>query len=154
MAKSGMLDARSVMANVGGLPVRPSSRRPTSSRPTNRSTCRSVSDEIVLTENVPVARNRGVWHATFRRDPQTIHLPGVDLPAVVTPENVALAVIVVVADVLDVPVVGDRSMRDRAFGFDVQAIHLPDVDLPAVVAPENVALTITVEVADALDMPV
>src|SRR6266508_4164801 len=91
----------------------------------------------------------------FRRDPQTIHLPDVNLAAVVAPKNVAaLAIIVVVADVLDMPIVADRSVDDGAFGFDLQAIHLPDVDLSAVVAPENVALPIAVEVADALDVPV
>src|SRR5215211_3436227 len=74
-----------------------------------------VSDEIVRTENVPVARNRSVWHAALRADRQAIHLPGVDLPAVVAPENVALAITVEVADVLDVPVVGNRSVRDAAF---------------------------------------
>jgi hypothetical protein len=46
---------------------------------------RGMSDEIVRTEDVPVARNGSVRHAAFRRDPQTIHLPEVDLPAVVTP---------------------------------------------------------------------
>src|SRR6266511_1099288 len=109
----------------------------------------------MLTENVPVARNRSVWRTTFRRDPQTIHLPDVNLAAVVAPENVAaLAIIVVVADVLDMPIVADRSVHHGAFGFHLQAIHLPDVDLPAVVAPENVALAIAVEVAEALDVPV
>src|SRR6266508_4631418 len=109
----------------------------------------------MLTENVPVARNRSVWRTTFRRDPQTIHLPDVNLAAVVAPKNVAaLAIIVVVADVLDMPIVADRSVDDGAFGFDLQAIHLPDVDLSAVVAPENVALPIAVEVAEALDVPV
>src|SRR6266540_2702736 len=109
----------------------------------------------MLTENVPVARNRSVWRTTFRRDPQTIHLPDVNLAAVVAPKNVAaLAIIVVVADVLDMPIVADRSVHDGAFGFDLQAIHLPDVDLPAVVTPENVALPVSIEVADALDVPV
>src|SRR5438445_6747940 len=108
----------------------------------------------MLTENVPVARNRSVWRTTFRGDLQPIHLPGVDLPAVVAPENVAaLAIIVVVADVLDMPIVADRSVHDGAFGFDLHAIHLPDVDLPAVVAPENVALAVTVEVARAVALP-
>src|SRR4029453_15584974 len=92
---------------------------------------RRGSDEIVRTEDVPVAGNRGVWHAAFRRDSQTIHLPGVNLPAVVAPEDVALAITVEVADVLDVVIVGNRGVRDAAFGFDPQAIHLPDVDLPA-----------------------
>jgi hypothetical protein len=53
-----------------------------------------VSDEIVLTENVPVARNRSVRHSTFRRDLQTIHLPDVDLPTVMElgwPSGFALA---------------------------------------------------------------
>src|SRR6266511_1851474 len=109
----------------------------------------------MLTENVPVARNRSVWRTTFRRDPQTIHLPDVNLAAVVAPKNVAaLAIIVVVADVLDMPIVADRSVHDGAFGFDPQAIHLPDVDRSAVVTPEKVALPIAVEVADALDVPV
>src|SRR6266498_2295842 len=109
----------------------------------------------MLTENVPVARNRSVWRTTFRRDPQTIHLPDVNLAAVVAPKNVAaLAIIVVVADVLDMPIVADRSVHDGAFGFDLQAIHLPDVDLPAVVAPQNVAVAVAIEVAGALDLPI
>jgi hypothetical protein len=35
---------------------------------------------------------------------QAIHLPRIDLPAVVPPKNVAVAIAVEVADVLDVPV--------------------------------------------------
>ena len=74
--------------------------------------------------------------AAFGFDPQAVHLPDIDLAAaVLTPENVALAVTVEVADVLDVPVVGDESVRDAALRLDPLAIHLPDVDLPAVVAP-------------------
>jgi hypothetical protein len=114
-----------------------------------------LSDKIVLTEDVPVARNRSVGHGTFSRDPQTVHLPDVNLPAVVAPENVAaLAVIVIVADVLDVPIGADRSVRDGAFHLDVQAVHLPDVDLASILAPENVAVAVTVEVAEALDVPI
>jgi hypothetical protein len=62
--------------------------------------------------------NRSVRHAAFGFNRQAIHLPDVDLPAVVAPENVAVAVTVEVADALDVPVVGDWSVRSAAFGFD------------------------------------
>src|SRR6266511_197295 len=85
--------------------------------------------------------------SAFGFDRQPIHLPEIDLPAVLAPQNVALPITVEVADALDVVVVGNRSVRDRAFCFDVQAIHLPEIDLPAVVAPENVALAVVVDVA-------
>jgi hypothetical protein len=75
--------------SVIGQRARARGSRWVSLRSTHPTTCTRVpagaSDEIVLTENVPVARNRSVWHATFRGDLQTIHLPGVDLPAVVAP---------------------------------------------------------------------
>src|SRR2546426_6544436 len=71
----------------------------------------------------------------------------IDLPAVMTPENVVVAVAVEVAGALNVPVSGNWSVRHAAFGFDRQAIHLPEIDLPAVVAPENAALAVVVEVA-------
>src|SRR5262249_27739051 len=108
---------------------------------------------ILRTENVPVARNRSVSHSTFRGDLQTIHLPEVNLSAIVAPENVALAVTVVVADVLDVPIRRDGSVRGSALRFDLQAIHLPQIDLPGVVPPKNIALQVAVEVADAFDVP-
>src|SRR2546430_7613027 len=89
-----------------------------------------------------------VCSSDLRLDLQAIHLPDIDLPIVVAPENVAVAVAVLRADALDMPIAGDRSVRDDAFRFNVQADHLPDVDLPAVVAPQNVALPIPVEVTE------
>src|SRR5262245_45937576 len=71
----------------------------------------SLRAPILRTENVPVAWNRSVCHSTFRGDLQTIHLPEVNLPAVVAPENVALAISVVVADVLNVPIGRDESVH-------------------------------------------
>src|SRR6266511_2154249 len=54
--------------------------------------------------NVPVSGNWSVRHTPFRFDPQAIHLPEIDLPAVVAPENAALAVAIeVVRDVARTP---------------------------------------------------
>src|SRR6266511_2792854 len=82
----------------------------------------------------------------FRFGPQAIHLPDVDLSAVVAPEHVVVAVAVEVAGALNVPVTGNWSMRHAAFALDPQAIHLPEIDLPAVVTPENAALAVAIEV--------
>src|SRR2546422_6089098 len=103
---------------------------------------------------MPIVADRGVHHGAFGFDLEVIHLPDIDLPAVVPPYNVALAIAVEVADALDVPVVGNWSVHDAAFGFDRQAIHLPEIDLSAVVAPENVVVAVAVEVAGALNVPV
>jgi len=74
-------------------------------------------------------------NGAFRFDVQPVHLPDVDLPAVVAPHDVALSIGVEVAGALDLPVGADRGMRDGPFRFDVLPVHLPDVSLTAVVAP-------------------
>src|SRR5215211_1507036 len=86
-------------------------------------------------QNLPVVGDGSVRDTALCFDLQAIHLPDIDLPIVVAPENVTVAVAVLRADALDVPIAGDGSVRDRALRFDVQAVHLPNVDLPAVVAP-------------------
>src|SRR5256886_16430168 len=79
----------------------------------------------MLTENVPVARNRSVWRTTFRGDLQPIHLPGVDLPAVVAPENVAArAIIEVDADLLDMVVANSCTMHDASVVFLQAAVQI------------------------------
>jgi hypothetical protein len=50
-------------------------------------------------------------HAAFGFDPQAIHLPEIDLPAVVAPENVVVAVAVEVAGALNVPVARNWRVR-------------------------------------------
>jgi hypothetical protein len=85
-----------------------------------------------------------------------IHLPDIDLAAaVLTPENVAVAIAVEVTDALDVPVVGDESVLDSALRLNLLAGHLPEIDLAAaVLTPENVAVAIAIEVTDALEVPI
>src|SRR5207253_9029497 len=79
-------------------------------------------------------------------DPHAIHLPEIDLPAIVAPEHVVVAVAVEVAGALNVPIVGNWRVRGSAPAYDLQAIHLPELDLPTVVAPENAALAVAIEV--------
>src|SRR6266545_2904875 len=115
-----------------------------------------ATNEIVSPENVPIVRDRSVRDSALCFNLRALHLPDIDLPtAVLTPENVAVAVAVEVANALDMPVVRDRSVHHAPFPRDLQAVHLPDIDLPtAVLTPENVAVAVAVEVADALDVPV
>src|SRR5262245_27854664 len=90
----------------------------------------------------------------FGFDAQAVHLPEIDLPAVVAPHDVAPSIGVEVAGALDLPVGADRSVRDGPFRFDVRPAHFPDVSLTTFVAPQNVAFIIGVEVPGALDVPV
>ena len=78
-----------------------------------------ATNEIVSPENVPIVRDRSVRDSALCFNLRALHLPDIDLPtAVLTPENVAVAVAVEIANALDMPVVGDRSVRDSAFRFD------------------------------------
>src|SRR5262249_25685673 len=79
-----------------------------------------------------------------------VHLPQINLPAVVSPKDVARKIRVEVAGALDMPVGGDGSVRDRAPRVDAQAIHFPEIDLPVVVAPKDVAVEVAVEVVQPL----
>ena len=84
--------------------------------------------------------------SALRFDRLAIHLPEIDLPAVVAPEHVVVAVAVEVAGALNVPIGGNWRVRGSAPAYDLQAIHLPELDLPTVVAPENAALAVAIEV--------
>jgi hypothetical protein len=66
-----------------------------------------------------------VCHSTFRGDLQTIHLPEVNLPAIVPPENIALAVTVIVADVLDVPIGREDGSVEATADLAKQTITVP-----------------------------
>jgi hypothetical protein len=87
-----------------------------------------------------------VHHAPLAYDLQAVHLPEIDLPAVVAPKNVAVAVGVEVAAALNVPIVGDQSVRNAAFGGGLKTRHAPDVELAAVVAPKKIAGAVAVEI--------
>jgi hypothetical protein len=74
-----------------------------------------ASDEVQVTEDVPIVGDWGVRDRALRLNVLAIHLPEIALAAaVLTPENVAVAIAIEVTDALDVPVVGDRSVRDSA----------------------------------------
>jgi hypothetical protein len=104
---------------------------------------------------VPIGGDRGVRDRALRLNLLAIHLPDIDLAAVLTPENVAVAIAVEIVDALDVPIARDRKAHDSALRLNLLAIHLPDIDLAAaVLTPENVAVAIAVEVTDALDVPI
>jgi hypothetical protein len=85
-------------------------------------------------------------HAAFGFDGKAIHLPEIDLPAVVPPKNVALAVAVEIAAALDVPIVGYRRVRHTAFAIGLQTVHVPEIDLSSFMTPENVAVAVAVEI--------
>src|SRR5262245_58417895 len=55
---------------------------------------------------MPVVGNWRMRHAALGFDRQAIHLPEIDLPAVVAPQNVVVAVAIEVAGPLNVPVIG------------------------------------------------
>jgi hypothetical protein len=57
----------------------------------------------------PVVGDWSVRGSPLRFDRLAIHLPEIDLPAVVAPENVVVAVAVEVAGALNVPVIGNWS---------------------------------------------
>src|SRR2546421_256169 len=107
-------------------------------------------------QDVPIVGDWGVRDSALRLNLLAIHLPDIDLAAaVLTPENVAVAIAVEIADALDVPIGGDRSVRHSALVCHRLAIHLPDIDLAAaVLPPEKVAVAVAVEIADALDVPI
>src|SRR2546421_538323 len=107
-------------------------------------------------QDVPMVGDWGVRDSALRLNLLAIHLPEIDLAAaVLTPENVAVAIAVEIVDALDVPIASDRSVRDSALRLNLLAIHLPDIDLAAaVLTPEKVAVAVAVELADALDVPI
>src|SRR2546430_14878147 len=85
-------------------------------------------------QDVPVVGDWGVGNSALRLNLSAIHLPDIDLAAaVLTPENVAVAIAVEIVDALDVPIASDRSVRDSALRLNLLAIHLPDIDLAAAV---------------------
>jgi uncharacterized protein (DUF2062 family) len=75
----------------------------------------AIAVEVIGAFDVPVVGNRSVRRTALSFDLQAIHLPQIDLPAVVAPKKVALAVAVEVAAALDVPIIGYRSVRDTSF---------------------------------------
>src|SRR5512132_2719080 len=115
----------------------------------------AIAVEIVDALDVPIASDRSVRDSALRVNLLAIHLPDIDLvAAVLTPENVAVAIAIEVTDALDVPIGGDRSVRDSALRLNLLAIHLPDIDLPAaVLTPENDAVATAIEATDSMDVP-
>ena len=74
-----------------------------------------VAVEVADARDVPIGGDWGVRDSALRLNLLAIHLPDIDLAAaVLTPENVAVAIAVEIADALDVPIGGDWGVRDSA----------------------------------------
>src|SRR5205085_738912 len=81
-----------------------------------------------------------------------IHLPQIDHAGVVAPQDVGLAVAVVVGDRLDVPV--GRNLVEVDVGDLGPAVHLPQGGLAVARAPpEDVGHAVAIEVTGALHAP-
>ena len=88
------------------------------------------------------------------RDVIAVHLPQLQCAGIALQQDVALAVIIEVADAFDVPVTCERAhiVLDQDLIAAAGAVELPDLHQPAAVAQQQVADAVAVEVADADDM--
>src|SRR5579872_3271317 len=80
--------------------------------------------------------------------------PENDVAVGVAPEDVGLAIVVIVADALDAPVGGNHPEVDAGEAGEAGAgVGEVELNVAVAVAPEDVGLAVAVEVADLLDGP-
>src|SRR5687767_1525411 len=109
----------------------------------------------LLPDDRPVARQYTPHVAFGRLDRGAVHQVDVVVAGGgVAPQDIALAVAVVVAHRHDLPV----EIRDRAYvalaRLDRGAVHRVEVVLAAArVAPHDVSLAVAIEIAHAFDLP-
>src|SRR5438874_1881081 len=93
----------------------------------------------------------GVGEAGGREHIGPIHLPDVDLAAVVLKQDVGKPVAVKVARPDHVP--ADARIAETAAGDHARLVQLPDIDFAIGVLPQDVRFAVAVEIARSLDLP-